>query len=72
MIMKKVTTDFVNKNYIIEPIYRNKNLINIAFSGIFELEMMHIINMISILNKKEGVKENERTSNRGAYDYSYE
>ena len=50
----------------------NKNLINIAVSGIFEIKMIHIINIMYVLNKKKGVKKNERTSNRRTYDYSYE
>lgn len=56
----------------IKPIYYNQNLLNILFSGIFEIEMIHIINIICILRKKEGVKEYERTSNRRTYGYSYE
>lgn len=56
----------------IKPIYYNQNLLNILFSGIFEIEMIHIINIIYILRKKEGVKEYERTSNRRTYGYSYE
>ncbi len=61
-----------NQKFEIKPIYINQNLINIMFSGIFEIKMIHIINIIYILNKKEGVDRNERTSNRRAYDYSYE
>ena len=49
----------------------NQNLVNIFISGIFEIKMMHIINMVNNLNKK-GVKNYERASNRRAYDYSYE
>ena len=56
----------------IKPIYYNQNLLNILFSGIFEIEMIHIINIICILIKKEGVKEYERTSNRRTYGYSHE
>ena len=56
----------------IKPIYYNQNLLNILFSGIFEIEMIHIINIIYILRKKEGVKEYDRTSNRRTYGYSYE
>lgn len=56
----------------IQPIYYNQNLLNILFSGIFEIKMIHIINIIYILRKKEGVKEYERTSNRRTYGYSYE
>ncbi len=61
-----------NQKFEIKPIYINQNLINILFSGIFEIKMIHIINIIYILNKKEGVDRNERTSNRRTYDYSYE
>ena len=61
-----------NKKYIITPLYFNQNIVNIEISGIFEIKMIHIINIIYILNKKEGVKKNERTSNRRSYDYSYE
>lgn len=56
----------------IQPIYYNQNLLNILFSGIFEIKMIHIINIIYILRKKEGVKKYERTSNRRTYGYSYE
>lgn len=64
--------NYENQIFIIQPIYRNQNLINILISGIFELKMNHIISMIYMLNQKEGVKNYERTSNRRAYDYSYE
>lgn len=60
------------ETYLIEPIYLNKNILEILISGIFEIKMIHIINIIYILTKKEGVKKNERTSNRRPYDYSYE
>ena len=58
--------------YKVEPIYYNQNIFNIELSGIFEIKMIHIINIIYILNRKKGVKNNERTSNRRSYDYSYE
>ena len=64
--------DYNNQIFIIKPIYINDNLINIALSGIFEIKMIHIINIISILVNKKGVDKNERTSNRRSYDYSYE
>ena len=56
--------------FSITPIYINQNLINIEFSGIFQIKMIHIINTICIV-KRKGDK-NERTSNRKSYDYSYE
>lgn len=64
--------DYNKQIFIIKPIYINENLINIALSGIFEIKMIHIINIISILIRNKGVDKNERTSNRRSYDYSYE
>ena len=58
--------------YEIKPIYTNQNFVKIAISGIFQIKMVHIINIIYVLNKKGGMKNNERTSNRRSYDYSYE
>ena len=58
--------------YEIEPIYTNQNFVKIAISGIFQIKMVHIINIIYVLNKKGGMKNHERTSNRRSYDYSYE
>lgn len=79
-IISTLIAIFISKNvkntkeqsFIINPIYINQNLINIVLSGIVEIKMIHIINIIYILNKKEGVSKNERTSDRGTYDYSYE
>lgn len=72
VIFRKSIIDSKKQSFRIVPVYINKNLINIAASGIFEIKMIHIINIIYVLNKKEGVKKNERTSNRRTYDYSYE
>ena len=58
--------------YKIEPVYRNENSIKIEISGIFQIKLIHIINIIYVLNKKGGRKNHERTSNRRSYDYSYE
>lgn len=72
VIFRKSIIDSKKQIFKIVPVYVNKNLININVSGIFEIKMIHIINIIYVLNKKEGVKKNERTSNRRTYDYSYE
>lgn len=72
IVFRKSSIDSKKQSFRIVPVYINKNLINIAVSGIFEIKMIHIINIIYVLNKKEGVKKNERTSNRRTYDYSYE
>ncbi len=60
------------QKFYIEPIYKDKNIINLQFQGIIEIKMIHIINTICIINKRKRVDKNERTSNRRAYDYSYE
>lgn len=59
-------------NYEIKPIYKNKNLINLYLNCIIKVKMVHIICIIYFLLRKRRVKNNERTSNRRAYDYSYE
>ena len=73
-ILHKKIKKFQNQVFTINPIYINQNLVNIYISGIFEIKMSHIINIIYILNKerKKGVNKNERTSNRRSYGYSYE
>ena len=58
--------------FLVEPVYLDKNLINIEISSIFQIKMIHIINTICIVNKKRKGDKNERTSNRRTYDYSYE
>ncbi len=62
------------QTYIVQPIYKDQNYLNITISGIFEIKMNHIINVIYLLSRKnkKGVKKYERTSNRRSYDYSYE
>ena len=56
----------------INPIYNKGNLLNILFEVIFEIKMIHIIKVICAKIKKRRVEKYERTSNRRAYDYSYE
>lgn len=72
IILRKKVKNYNNQIFIINPIYLNQNLLNISLSGIFELKIRHIIYIIYMLNKKEGVKKYERTSDRRPYDYSYE
>ena len=72
ILMKKIT-NVEKQKYVVEPIYLNQNILEILISGIFEIKMIHIISIIYILKQKEeGVKINERTSNRRSYDYGYE
>lgn len=74
IVLRKKVKKFENQIFMINPIYQNQNLVNLFVSGIFEIKMSHIINIIYILNKKEkkGVKEYERTSHRRSYGYGYE
>lgn len=74
IVLRKKVKKFENQIFIINPIYQNQNLVNLFISGIFEIKMSHIINIIYIFNKKEkkGVKKYERTSHRRSYGYSYE
>ena len=72
IVLSNKLEDPRNQTFVINPIYINQNVINIALSGIFEIKMIHIINIIYILSKKEGVKKYERTSNRRSYAYSNE
>ena len=73
LILSKNLKKYNHKQiFSITPIYVNQNLINIAFSGIIQIKMIHIINTICILNKKRKGDKYERTSNRRPYDYSYE
>ena len=69
-LSKRVQRYNNNQKFSIQPVYINQNLINIEFSGIFQIKMIHIINTICIV-KRKGDK-NERTSNRRTYDYGYE
>ncbi len=71
ILLSKTAKNAKNQFFVINPVYQNQNLVNLDFSGIFEVKLSHIINIVYKLNKK-GVKNYERTSNRRSYDYSYE
>ena len=73
IVLRKKFEKFNENHYFeISPIFIDKNLVNIKFSGIFQVKMIHIINTICVINKKRKGDINERTSNRRSYDYSYE
>ena len=72
ILLRQKIEKFENQIFIVKPIYINQNLINIVLSGIFEIKMIHIINIIYILNKKKGVRKIERASNTKPYEYGYE
>ena len=64
--------DSKKQKFKIEPIYLNKNLVDLKINCIIKLKMVHIINVIYIVLKKRGELGNERTSNRRLDDDSYE
>ena len=54
-------------NYKITPIYGEKPQIIITLNCIFNVKMVHIINIVYMLFKKRSVKYDERTSDRRTY-----
>lgn len=72
VLLQKTVQNYEEQKFKVEPIYCDQNRINLSFEGIFEIKMIHIIDTICTLNKKRRVEKYERTSNRRAYDYSYE
>lgn len=70
--LRKSISKFKENKFIINPVYINKNLLNLELDCIFETKLIHIIYIIYILNQKRRDDKNGRTSNRRAYDYSYE
>lgn len=72
--LAKVIKEYKEEKYKYEvyPIYQNRNQILLNLNCIIKVKMVHIIFIIYLLLKKRRVGKNERTSNRGTYDYSYE
>ena len=59
--------------YIINPIYKDKNISDISLDCIINIEIVHIIYiLIKILKIKRRVVKDVRTSDRRSYEYSYE
>ncbi len=71
-IISTILAFTVKRNFEVQPIYQNKNIIKFELNGIFSVKMIHIIDTICILKKKRRVYKNERTSNRRTYDNCYE
>lgn len=72
IVLNKKVKDYNKQIFIINPVYIDKNIVNISLNGIFEMKMIHIINTVCTLNIRRRVSKHVRTSNRRAYDYSYE
>lgn len=56
--------------YSIRPYYQNENLYKVNLNCIFSAKLVHIIYVIYLIKRR--VDNNERTSNRKSYEYSYE
>ena len=65
-----ITQDINNCKYLVNPLYNGKNQFNMDLNSIISLKIVHIMYVIYILIMK-GRDENERTSDRRAYGYSY-
>ena len=64
--------DSTKHRYTILPFYNNQNLFELKLNCIINVKLVHIIYVIYMFSKKRSEDKDERTSNRGAYDYSYE
>ena len=76
-IILRLTNKYIkninNYRYKILPIYGNKNVLKLDLDCIINLKLVHIINIIYIIEKmKRRSDKNERTSNRSSYDYCHE
>lgn len=58
--------------YEILPYYNRKNIFDMKLNCIINTKLVHIIYVIYMFSKKRSENKYERTSNRRAYDYSYE
>ena len=62
-----------DKYFIVKPIFKDQNFLEILISCIFEIKVIHIINIIYVLvDNRKGEDKYERTSNRRSYDNCYE
>ena len=65
IFLRRKVKDYNNQKYVINPVYLNRNILNISLSGIFEFKLWNIIIIIiNILNKNKKSLEN-------SYNLSY-
>ena len=71
--LRKIFTSNNDNLFLIDPIYGDKNVLNLDLNCIFSIKMIHIIYIIYILCKKRSSDKYDRTTSyRGPYGYSYE
>ena len=58
--------------YKIRPLYKNENIVDMKFSCIIKVKLIHIIYVIYKFSKIRSDMKDEPTSHRRSYDYSYE
>lgn len=82
LILNRYNNKLENEKFVIMPVYKNKNFININFTGIFEIKMISIINIFLNIRKmkinnckknkkfnKNFNKNNERRLNKKNFEY---
>lgn len=82
LILNRYNNKLENEKFVIMPVYKNKNFINIDFTGIFEIKMISIINIFLNIRKmkinnckknkkfnKNFNKNNERRLNKKNFEY---
>ena len=75
IILRLTVKDIKNYNnyfYEILPIYGKRNIIKLNLNCIINLKLVHIINIIYLVNKEGRSDKYVRTSNRRSYDYCHE
>jgi hypothetical protein len=72
ILLKNKINNISKQNYLVQPIYINKNLLKLELNCIITVNLRNIIYIMFVINKKRRSDKNGRTSNRRSYDYSYE
>ena len=70
--LKLTLKDFKKCYYRILPIYEKENILKLNLNCIINLKLVHIINIIYLINKEGRSDKYVRTSNRKSYDYCHE
>jgi len=72
ILFKTVRKSNAKIYYNIQPLYQNKNSLDLNLTSIISIKLVHIINMSFDFIKKVRCDKNERMSNRRSYEYSHE
>lgn len=75
IILKQTVKNIKNYNnyfYKISPVYGKGNIFKLSLNCIINLKLVHIINIIYLVNKEGRCDKYVRKSNRRSYDYCHE